>query len=122
MTLLPARAVLLPPLLPLLLLLTCDKKPSLGGQRPQDTLCWWVPAFLPPAFLCEIVLFTPPSSISAPRCSYKLQDTVSNPMKALLLLSSNFFFFSFPKLEALFLPPVVISVGISTSLFQTVFL
>lgn len=43
-------------------------------------------------------------------------------MKALLLLSSNFNFFFFPKLEALCLPPVVISVGIFTSLSQTVFL
>lgn len=59
MTLLPARAVLLPPLLPLLLLLTCDKKPSQGGQRPQDSLCWWVSAFLHPWFLCEIVLSPP---------------------------------------------------------------
>lgn len=59
------------------------------------------------------------STISAPHCSCKVRDTVSNSMKALLLLLSNFFF---PKLEALFLHPVVISVGIFTSLFKTVYL
>lgn len=58
--------------------------------------------------------FCPSLLLQGPRYCFKFHESS-------FVVVQQFIFF-FPKLEALFLHPVVISVGIFTSLFKTVFL